>query len=195
MRIFASLLTIVFGTVAIASQSVDMDLIDFKVSGSAIVLPTTLVNDPENGIYQTCVSEGVNGPRVRLRSSLEWKGEGQLVPLVASIEVVNSELNSGARSTIGSAGHKESISYFFGAMDDYIEPGVVYSSNSCFLDFGSLPHPKTPIMGNQQLLVPVTVSLFGVVRLENGLELPFFKTVNSQIVYAAGSVPYDQSVK
>lgn len=172
--------------------------IRLSVTSSAIVLPTDLTNEIA---FQTCIADGVTGPRVRMRAAISWPGlengaDDLLIPLTISL---NIRKGSGAgdteyTNTIGATNEFESISLLFGLEEDDFIPadGVVYSSNQCFLDFGDLPKPTSTLSGSAQQYVPATVRMMGIVRNAVTLEeTPFVKEVNTKVLYVAGSIPED----
>ncbi len=169
------------------SESAIAKKITLTISKGAIVLQNKL-----SDVYgQTCVSGGVTGPRVRMRSSIAWSGEGDLLPLAIMISSSDRRLAAEMSGTIspGEAG-SESLAFMFGLTTDYIpSDGVAYPMTDCFLDYGGLPRPIQKVTGANTLEVPVTIQVTGVVRDSNGDDTPFVKEVSSTIIYVAGSVP------
>jgi hypothetical protein len=182
----------ILGSCSGASESAIAKKITLSVSSSAVVLPNTL----DATVGQTCNGAGVSGPRVRLRATLEWDGDTNLVPLVLRMYGSDSRLSGDINVSVSSSdSSKESIAYYFlgtgtGATD-YFPKNVStsYSTSTCFFDYGSLPKPTTTLTGTSQLQIPVTVQLMGVSRDDSGNETPFIKEIQTSIIYAAGSVP------
>ncbi len=184
------------------SESEIAKKIKLQVSTGAIVLPNKLAGaqslDPG-----TCLDEDVTGPRIRLRTSIIWDGGveyGNLIPYILQFSLENTPVGSYTGS-IGPRGAFESMSYFFGLTTDFIppDPNVIRTSSQCFADFGSLPSPSPKLTGRRELVVRAKLLLSGVTRttIANtekgaGVELPFVKEVETEIVYTAGSVPAAQ---
>lgn len=172
--------------------------IKLQVSSGAIVLPNTLTGlDSINP--GTCLDTDVTGPRIRLRTSIIWEGGveyGNLIPYILQFTLDNTSVGDYTGS-IGPRGSFESMSYYFGLTTDFIPPdSKPYTSSRCFADFGGLPEPTPKLTGRRELVVRGKLLLSGVTRttIENsekgaGVELPFVKEVETEIVYTAGSVP------
>lgn len=160
--------------------------ITFTTSQNAVVVQNNL---SDSG--QTCVSGGVRGPRVRLRSSIKWEGTGDLLPLVIIIRATDARLAQDIKGAVSPGqADSESLAFMFGLTTDYIPPGATaYPMTTCFLDYGGLPAPKQELKGTATLEVPVTIQINGVVRDSEGNDTPFVKEVNSSIIYVAGSIP------
>ena len=183
------------------SESEIAKKIKLQVSSGSIVLPNKLAGaDSDNP--GTCLDSEVTGPRIRLRTSIIWEGGveyGNLVPYILQFSLENTPVGSYTGS-IGPRGAFESMSYFFGLTTDFIPPdGAIYTSNRCFADFGSLPAPTPRLTGRRELVVRGSVLLSGVTRTTvantekgAGVELPFVKEVETEIIYTAGSVPADE---
>lgn len=169
--------------------------INFRVSGGSTVLPTTLqgAGTPPAG---TCLQNDIEGPRVRMRASINWTGTeyGNLVPFVLVLEINNSSLDGAYRSAIGPEGDLESISGIFGASTDFIEPDpdAVLVSSTCFLDYGGLPKPKNELTGRRELKVRGKLIMTGVARTDAGEETPFVKEALTEMTYIAGSIPVQE---
>ncbi len=161
----------------------------FTTSKVAIVLPNGLSNE----FGQTCVSSGISAPRVRLRGTIKWLGQGDLVPLVMRMLIVDDSRLAGDFAGAISPGDDggESLAFLFdGLTTDYIPSGsTTYSTGSCALDFGGLPTPDNELKGSAQLEIPVVISITGVVRDANGEDTPFVKEISTNITYVAGSIP------
>jgi hypothetical protein len=174
--------------------------IKLRVSSGGIVLPNKLLGtNTDVGVPSTCSTEDISPPRVRLRASVSWAGGveyGVLVPFVMQFDIDDANIGK-YTGAIASAEGKESISSLFGAETDFIPSSdEVFSSVSCFADFGGLPSPNPPLTGRRQIVVKAKVIMAGVTRtttanLEKGpnVELPFVKEVATDILYTAGSVP------
>ena len=166
--------------------------ITFTVTKKPIVLPNSLHSGTDEAPPQTCVGGGITGPRVRMKGTIEWKGEGNLVPLVILISGSDQRLSGDIEQTLSSgAADSESFATIFdGILTDYIPPGAgELATTSCFFDFGSLPKPSQALKGSATLEIPVTLQISGYVVDSNGAETPFIKITNSTLVYVAGSVP------
>lgn len=181
-----------FGLLSCGSQSAQESAIakqiTFNTSNLALVLPNKL----SALLGQTCNSSDVSGPRVRLKASISWAGTGKLLPLVIRL-IINDEprvAGDFAGSLSSSADNQESLARIFGVTTDYIPSGTtVYSTSTCFLDYGGLPKTITDIKGANQVDVPATLSITGVVRDDDGNDVPFTKEVTTIVTYVAGSVP------
>jgi hypothetical protein len=163
--------------------------IKFKVSSGGVVLPSDL-SDEDSG----CNDSDISGPRVRMRSSIIWSGSslGNLYPASILATIQNSQLSGEYEETKGPQGDDETISSLFGLSSDFIPPdGEVYSSSSCFLDWGGLPKPSVKLQGRSELRVRGTLLMTGVARTSAGVESPFVKETDFEIIYMAGSVPVD----
>jgi len=183
------------------SESEIAKKIKLQVSSRVTVQPGDLRgNNSDNP--NTCLDEDVSGPRVRFRTSIIWNGGieyGNLVPYVLQFNIENSPVGS-YNGSIGPSGGFESMSYFFGLTSDFIPPdSLPKTSLRCFADFGGLPAPSPKLTGRRELVVKGRFLLSGVTRTtaENtekgaGVELPFVKEVETEIVYIAGSVPADE---
>jgi hypothetical protein len=183
------------------SESEIAKKIKLQVSSGSIVLPNKLAG-AESDNPGTCLDQDVTGPRVRIRTSIIWDGGveyGNLVPYILQFSLENTPVGSYVGS-IGPRGEFESMGYFFGATTDFIPPdGQIYTSTRCFADFGGLPAPSPKLTGRRELVVRGKILLSGVTRttIANtekgaGVELPFAKEVETEIVYTAGSVPATQ---
>lgn len=170
-----------------AAESLIAKQITFSTGNLALVLPNTL----STLLNQTCNANDVSGPRVRLKASVSWAGTGKLLPLVIRLTINNDARVTGdfAGSISSSADDKESIAGIFGVTTDYIPSGTTtYSTSTCFLDFGSLPGTVTVLKGANQLEVPATLSMMGIVRDDDGNDTPFIKEITTVVTYVAGSV-------
>lgn len=170
--------------------------IKLQVNSQAIVLPSKLLPG------STCLSGGVDGPRIRMRGSISWPTEmsdkyGNLIPLVMALEINNPRVEPAETTfTVSSTGSVESIAFVFGidpTANDYVPAdGQVYSSGdavNCYFDYGGLPKPTTELKGAAQLKVLATIRLSGVTRKADGTETPFIKEIKTNLVYSAGSIP------
>lgn len=181
------------------SESEIAQKIKLQVSSGAIVLPNKLAGTDSSDDPGTCLDTDVSGPRIRLRTSIIWNGGveyGNLVPYILQFSLENTPVGNYTGS-IGPRGSFESMSYYFGLTTDFIPPdGEIHSSNRCFADFGNLPKPTPRLTGRRELVVRGQLLLSGVTRttIANtekgpGVELPFVKEVETEIIYTAGSVP------
>ncbi len=185
-RLFVFAITLMSFNFTSAKTDAVASKLTFAVGQQVVVLPNSL-SAPE----QTCISGGVMGPRVRLRAKVSWAGNGKLLPLTIQAKFKNKNLKSDY-SAILSPGlaDRESLAYFFDTVTDYIPAnGETYTTSTCFLDYSDLPFPHHIPKGNEQLVVPVTVTMTGVIRDDNGNDTPFVKKAKTQITYVAGSVP------
>ena len=154
----------------------------------ALVLPNKLSSIAS----QTCNSEDVSGPRVRMRANLTWTGEGNLLPIVIRLLITNDSRVTGdyAGSVASASDQNETLAFMFGLDFDYIPSGkTLYTTTDCFLDFGTLPKPTKELKGAAQLIVPAILSMTGLVRTAAGVETPFVKEIPATITYVAGSAP------
>lgn len=161
--------------------------IKFKVSSGGVVLPTDL-----DELDSSCNDSDISGPRVRMRASIIWSGTnlGNLYPVTAIATIQNSQLSGEYEEAKGPREDDETISSYFGLTSDFIPPdGEVYSSSSCFFDWGGLPRPVRRLQGRNELRVRGNVLLTGVARTSTGVESPFVKQADFEITYLAGSVP------
>lgn len=174
-----------------AGQEGESDIakaITLRVTQDALVLPTDLDE------FETCIDGGADGPRVRIRASLDWAGRGKgpdenLVPLTVTLIIDNNAQVGTYIKTISTAGARESISIIFGyEATDYIAPGATAAAPRCFLDYGGLPPPIQEITGTRQVFVNGTIRVMGIVR-QGEREEPFVKEVRTRILYVAGSIP------
>lgn len=176
--------------------------IKLRVSSGGIVLPNKLVGTGTELVTpSTCSPQDIEPPRVRLRTSISWSGGdeyGVLVPFVMQFNIDDSNVGK-YTGVVASSEDFESISSYFGATTDFIPSSdEVFSSSTCFADFGTLPSPNPPLTGRRQLLVKGKILLAGVTRTttantEKGpnVELPFVKEVSTDILYTAGSIPIE----
>ena len=185
-------LALPFGLLSCGSESAQESAIakqiTFGTSNLALVLPNKL----SAILLQTCNSSDVTGPRVRLKASIAWSGTGKLLPLVIRLLIEGDTRLAGdfAGSLSSSADDQESLAKIFGVTTDYIPSGTtVYSTSTCFLDYGGLPKTVTELKGANQIDVPATLSITGVVRDDDGNDVPFTKEVTTIVTYVAGSVP------
>lgn len=175
--------------------------IKLRVSSGGIVLPNKLVGtDSEVETPSTCSAQDIEPPRVRLRASISWSGGveyGVLVPFVMQFNIDNSNVGKYTGVVASSSEDFESISSYFGVETDFIPSSEeIFSSSTCFADYGALPTPNPPLTGRRQLLVKGKILLAGVTRTTTAntdkgpnVELPFVKEVSTDILYTAGSVP------
>lgn len=144
--------------------------IKLRVSSGGIVLPNRLVGtDSETAPPTTCAPQDITPPRVRLKASITWEGDpvefGVLVPYILQFNIDDARLGKYSGAIASSQDDQESISYYFGATTDFIpNSGAVFTSSTCFADFGNLPAPNPPLTGRRQLNVKVKVLLAGVTR-------------------------------
>lgn len=190
---FSKLLVVLLASVSISSCSQDSAESQIAESINLLVSSTVVVSPADRKESTTCVEGGVSGPQVRLWVSIKWPGVGdandKLIPLAIFLKFdKGTKLSADYSSQLGAIGETESISTLFGVSDDFLSPSVDYHSSSvCFADYGNLPKPKTELTGNQQIIVPATVQLMGVLRRGNS-EVPFVKEAKTKIVYVVGSV-------
>jgi hypothetical protein len=169
-----------------AEESKIAKAITLTVTKGAIVLPNNLP------MGNTCVASGVSGPRVRMRATIKWEGQGNLVPLVIRLQINDSRLSGDFNGPISpSDDNAESLSGMFGVSDDFLAPkATAYVMQDCFLDYGGLPKPNSNLTGATYLEIPATLIMMGIVREPSVLvEAPFIKEVPTTVIYVAGSVP------
>lgn len=171
-----------------AEESAVAKQITLTTSKVALVLP----NDLSFTANQTCTAGGITGPRVRLKATIKWEGEGDLLPLVIRLIFSDQRLGGDFTGAISPSDEgSESLARIFdGVTSDFIPPGPdSYTTSTCFLDYGTLPKPKVELKGTAEIEVSVIVSMTGVVRNAQGDDTPFIKEVPGKITYVAGSVP------
>ena len=163
--------------------------ITFTTSKVAFVLP----NDLSDIFGGTCIEGGITGPRVRLRATIKWVGEGDLLPLVIRLEFSDSRVDASYAGVISAPEEAESLATIFdGLTTDFIPPGnTTYATTTCFLDYQGFPKPNVELKGSSQLEIPVTLTMMGVVRDADGNDTPFTKETTATITYVAGSIPID----
>lgn len=151
----------------------------------AVVLP----NDLDHRAGNTCVEEGVSGPRVRFELSIKWTGKGNLFPLYAALKINNQELKSSYNELFMPHSSQDTLAYIFGTSENFLRPDKPYTTGICYLDFGKLPSPKKDLTGSERLSVKVELSLVGSVSTEGQMEpVVFDKTVFTEVLYVNGSV-------
>lgn len=177
--------------------------IQFSASGPEYVLPTNLTNTET--VKYTCIETGtVKGPRVRVRKiSINWTGEGKLLPLVIRWKSTDSRLEVSEFTSVLTPQSGTLAASFFGQANDYIDEGVGLVSNEdsgtpgtslgsrCYFDMGDLPKLKKPPTGSSTVTIRGKLTLSAVQEADDGTQTPVIKETDLDIIFFEGSVPLD----
>ncbi len=155
------------------------------------VLPTDLKYDVTNAIYETCVTTGVKGPRVRYSNiQLDYAGASgvQLLILFIKVTFADPDLAGVFETVITPTTGKSTVSKIFGVSTDFLTPGNYNSTNgNCYVDFGNMPKLKNKLIGSQTATVLGKLFLQGVEKDSDNNETPFSKEVEIQATYFSAS--------
>lgn len=153
------------------------------------VLPTNLKYDVINAIYETCITTGVQGPRVRYSNiQLDYAGTGTLLILFIKVTFDDPDLSGVFETVITPTTGKSTVSKLFGVSTDFLSPGTYNSTDgNCYVDFGNMPKLKTKLTGSQTATVLGKMFLQGVEKDADNNETPFSKEVEIQATYFSAS--------